>query len=819
MAPDLLEGAQWQCCRVGPDAVTEPAGLEKASVEWMNAAVPGTAAGAVRDAGGGTDGIDFDADDWWFVCRVESAPGEHLLEFDGLATVSDVWVDGRHLAHSDSMFRRQSIALTLPGGLVEIAIRCGALRPLLARKRPRPRWRSGLVAEQNLRWWRTTLLGRMPAWAGSEQPVGPWRPVRLRPRHAVEILRRSVQASVVDGTGVVDVRIDLESRVAPVAAVFRLGGIAVSAAVESAGGVHTVTARLEQPDVAPWWPHTHGSQPVYPLTLDVGGALLDLGTVGFRTVSADTTEGAFSLSVNGVPVFARGACWVPPDPVSLNASYDELRRALQLYVDAGFNLVRVTGTMVYEGPEFWRLCTELGLLVWQDCMFATLDPPADEEFERAIAGELRDVFADLQGCPAIAVVSGGSECEQQPAMLGLAADRRGLPLQERMIPDLLAELLPGIPYVSSSPTGGVPPTRIDTGVSHYFGVGAYLRPLSDARTAGVRFAAECLAIATPPERHVVDEYFGSSRQAGHHPRWKAAVPRDNGASWDFEDVREHYVRRLFGVDPADLRRADPELALDLGRAASAAVVEATYAEWRRPASPCAGAVVLSMRDLAPGAGWGLVDSTGVPKAPWYAAARVLAPVAVFVTDEGLDGVAIHVVNDLAAALHGTLSAQLFGVSGAPLEQIETTLSLPAHSGETLSLLTLLGEFRDLNHAYRFGPAAYDCVVVRFTDADGTVRAEATHLLLGQARPLLADIGLTARLGHGADAHVLTIATRQLAQWVSVDCQGFQPADSWFHLAPGQSRSIRLTSAGGAPPTQVLHVRTVNSRNTVTVRPT
>lgn len=791
MAADLLQDARWECASVEPGSAADPAAAAALAPAWLPAPVPGTAAGAVRAAGRDVRATDFDANDWWFRTRVTGPAGEYLLRCDGLATVAEVWIDGRQVLRSESMFRKHVVAIDLAGGDVEIAIRCVALAPLLRQKRPRPRWRSGLVATQGLRWWRTTLLGRMPGWAAYAQPVGPWRPVRLQCRDAVEVTGRSVHCHLVGGVGIVDLQVTVASAHALAGGTFRVGSAGADARSDTIDGITTLTASVRVDGVDLWWPHTHGSQPLYPLSLHLGSETIALGTVGFRTMDVDLTDGAFTLSINGVQLFARGACWVPPDPIGLNPPTDFLRTALGHYVDAGFNVVRVSGTMTYETPEFWALCAELGLLVWQDCMFATLDPPADADFEAAVVAELSDVFTDLQGCPALAVISGGSETEQQPAMLGLDASRRTLPLLEETIPALASLLLPGVPYVTSSPSGGVPPTRLDTGVSHYFGVGAYQRPLSDARTSGLRFAAECLAFAIPPEAEQVAEYFGSTAVSGQ-PSWKAAVPRDQGASWDFEDVTAHYVRTSFGVDPAELRRSGEHArALDFGRAAIAHVTQSVFAEWRRAASPCAGGIVLSMRDLYPGAGWGLIDSSGSPKAPWYALSRVLAPVAVFVTDEGLDGVAIHVANDRPDPLTGTLHAQLFGISGLPLESLAVPIAVPAHGAQTFSLLELLGEFRDLNHAYQFGPPTYDALRVALTGPEGHLRSEATHLLRGQVRPLQSDVALAAVLSCKDREYAVTITTRDLAQWVAIDCPGYQATDSWFHLAPGQRRSIGL----------------------------
>ena len=110
------------------------------------------------------------------------------------------------------------------------------------------------------------------------------------------------------------------------------------------------------------------------------------------------------------------------------------------------------------------------------------------------------------------------------------------------------------------------PFRPSAGVAHYFGVGAYRRPLDDARRAEVEFAAECLAIANVPGDRAIEELARRRRCASRPPSGlEGGVPRDIGAGWDFEDVRDHYLRELFGIDPVDLRWSDPDRYLALSR--------------------------------------------------------------------------------------------------------------------------------------------------------------------------------------------------------------------------------------------------------------
>jgi beta-mannosidase len=640
--------------------------------------------------------------------------------------------------------------------------------------------------------------------------VGPWRPVRLERRRGVVVERLRLRPGVAGADATLAAEVRLRA-IAPAAAPRAVrvvldgptGEHLLALAVEAApGNDGTVVARgtLALPGVARWWPHTHGTPELYDVTLDVDGERRPAGRTGFRALRGGP-EGVhhlerdgLALHVNDVPVFARGVVWTPVDPVGMAPGPDALRAALEQVRDAGLNLVRVVGTAAYEEPAFHDLCDELGLLVWQDLMFANLDYPfADEGFAARADAEARDVLEDLAGRPSLAVLCGNSEVEQQVAMLGLdPALGRGTWFGER-VPELLRESGADAVHVPSAPCGGTLPMRPDRGVANWFGVGGYRRGLEDARRAEVRFASECLAFANLPDAELTDRVG-----------LDAGVPRDAGAAWDFADVRDTYLELLHGVDARALRRDDAARYADLSRAVTGEVMAAVLGEWRRAASPCAGAIVLWLRDLVPGAGWGLVDAEGAPKLALGHLRRVLAPVAVWMTDEGLGGLRVHVANDRPDALAATLEIALFRDGETCVGRGHAPLDVPAHTTVEADAEEVLGHFADIAYAHRFGPPGHDVVVAtlaRGEDADASL-AQAFAFPLGPPAAVepAERIGLTAHVaGRDGDDLLVEVGTRRLAYGVRVRAPGHRPDDDGFCVAPGGTRTVRLRPVPGAPP--------------------
>lgn len=799
---------------------TTPAGaFEKpsdipADLQKIAAVVPGTVAESLENVGlfDRNNSHPLDTQDAWYRLSLKTdAPIDVTLHFGGLATVTEVFLNDTLILSSESMFERHDVPVHLSGN-DNLAICFRALAPHLARKGPRARWRPQMMNTQGLRLIRTTALGYMPGWCPEIHAVGPWRPISYShpAKQAIEDLAVSSELSD-KGDGLLSIAFKLQNRADTIS--IHCAGQSLALQQNDNGAI---ADQLTIPGVAQWWPHSHGTPQLHDVTLKIDGETYPLGQTGFRRIEVDNGSDGndFAIKINGERIFCRGAVWTNADIVRLPGARADYAPWLKLAADAGMNMIRIGGTMTYETPEFFKLCDELGLMVWQDLMFANFDYPAkDETFCEHVKTEVSQCLADTALSPSLTILCGGSEMHQQGAMLGLPETIWNGPLTQEILPELASQHRPDVPFVANSPSGGALPFYPNAGVAHYYGVGAYCRPLEDARRANVRFAAECLAFANVPQQQTLDQHL--SVPAVIDPAWKQRVPRDRSASWDFEDIREHYLTELYGVDPSRLRREDPGRYLDYSRAVTAEVMEATFAEWRRAGSSCNGALVWTLQDLMPGAGWGVIDATGEPKPAWYGLKRAFRPVQLLLSDEGTNGLDVHVINEASAAQDFIVELACLRDGSQPVVSARRELHLAARQTTSIAATDLFGAFFDTTYAYRFGPPSHDVTVARLKNIAGDeVISDAFHFPLGRSRAMHAPEIEVHLLRNDKGNWCLKLTTDRLAQSVHVQVDNFRASDDWFHLAPGTAKTIELVARGSDDSLPAGEITTLSSKQTL-----
>jgi beta-mannosidase len=678
----------------------------------------------------------------------------------------------------------------------------------LKKRRPRPRWRSPMMAHQQLRWIRTTVLGRTPGWSPPHAAVGPWQPLWIQraPRLAISSLK--MHTGVIDKIGTVNFQCQLEGFTPhhspsnyQLELILENDQQQWTAPLELASDLKTFAASYQLNQVQLWWPHTHGNQALYTAKLrimsdtKIQSTEFDLGRLGFRTIQVEREQSNFSININGTAIFCRGASWMPLDSTSLQSTAEDYLTALMQVKAAGMNMLRISGTSCYETDLFYSLCDQLGILIWQEFMFAGMDYPDDSEFVASVKIEAQQQLARWQTHPSLTVICGNAEVEQQAAMWGAERSLWQSDLFYDELPKLVKEWCPEVFYWPSAGHEGAFPHQCDTGTAFYYGFGAYLKPSEDTRSSSLRFATECLAIANIPETENLKLLPGDTQSIPkvHHPSWKSRSPRDlGGAGWDFDDIRDYYLAQYFKVDPLQLRYTDYERYLKLSKVTSGEMMAEAFSEWRSSRSSCQGALIWFLRDLWPSAGWGVIDSQGQPKSSYYYLKRVLQPIAVSLSNEGSNGYYVHIINEHPEPITVTAELWVYQAGHIAVENITRTINLAARENLSQPLVQWFDRFLDLNYSYRFGPAFADSLYLQLKADNGDILAETFALPLGFSSIPQSDIGLEAQLTSLDDGNVeVNITCQSLALAVYFEIEGFIPDDAYFHLAPKHSKKVIL----------------------------
>lgn len=796
-------------------------------VEFLPVHVPGALAAIIEEL---SLQSELDNQDHWYrttFSRPSQLYHRYLLRFDGLLTLAEVYLNGQLLLQSSSAYHVHEVDVTQHlAEQNQLWICFRAIRPIYRAKHPRAGYMTRLINERHLRFLRTPVLGYTPGFSSSAKPVGPYRPIRLIGMHRFHMTSSKVDTHLVEQSqGVVslDMLVDVFGAL-PQSAKLVLTDSSAQVLAEAdidviPNGSHelrlqtTLAARVEA-----YWPHTHGDAVRYSLAVKFDtGEVISLGQYGFRRIQQGAGE-RFMLEINGAFIFLRGACWTPMGPERLYVDADSLRQRLMMLRDAGFNLLRIPGNMLYESDDFYELCDELGILVFQDFAFTDFDYPETDEFLSSIRQEVLQFLSKHGWRPCLAVLCGGSEVAQQAAMMGVAVEKVGQSLFTTFLPELVREYAPHIPYVVSSPyaTQGMP-FHVGNGPTTYFGVGGYLRSFEDARLFKGRFITECLPFSHVPEEESLREFWQGEIPPSHHPLWKDGVTRDPGSGWDFSDITDFYLKSLFDVDPLWIRSISPEKYRTFCRATVVVLVETVMSIFRADSAQGRAALVWLLHDLKPGAGWGYIDTLGRPKSSFYALSRVFQPVTVVFVDEGLDGLAIYAANDRDQALSAQLKVSLVTDQGDVFEEAVHAIDLQARAVQRFSVDTLMGHFVDSSYAYRFGPRAFVSCVASLYSVDGKLLARKVHVPATETHVAISDADWSVDAMR-LDAHTyqLKVSSTVPAYFAALEVPGFALSDNYFHVLPGFEQYVQATSQTAS---QEIYgrVRALNMKKTAAIK--
>ena len=478
-------------------------------------------------------------------------------------------------------------------------------------------------------------------WGPDLQAAGIWRPVRLeRWRTARPASVRPLVRIDIVGTATVSVHVDVErsgledaseltvrATLSRPAAVADAAATTVESAVAIAGGASSGVVELVVTNPELWWPTGYGDQPLYDLGVeltDSDGAVLGRWErrIGLRTVTLDTDDDQFGTSfvirVNNTPVFVKGANWIPDDHLLTRITRARLSRRIEQAVSANLNLLRVWGGGIYESEDFYELCDEAGVMVWQDFLLACAAYPEEEPHRSEFAAEAREHITRLTAHPSLVLWNGGNENLwgymdwdwQEP----LAGRSWGSQYYTETFPQAIAELDPTRPYATGSPYSPraaldtIHPNDPDHGTHHQWEVWNRL-DYTAYRDEIPRFCSE-FGFQGPPSWHTLTRAIRNA---------DGSVPGKQDAVWLLHQKAENGDGKLdrgvaphLGV-PDDF--IDWHWATQLNQARAVAHAITHYRSWW---PRTAGAIVWQLNDCWPVTSWAAVDGDEIPKPLWWA---------------------------------------------------------------------------------------------------------------------------------------------------------------------------------------------------------
>jgi beta-mannosidase len=805
--------------------------------EWHPAQVPGVVQTDLLRSGLIPDPFDRDNEfrlqwiglaDWEYqtTFQIDAAALAHDhadLIFEGLDTFAEVYLNDQNILHADNMFRRWRIpakTVLKPGANTLRIVFHSAIEKMIPYVKSLP---YGLPSISTNNFGNEEGIATAPYtrkapyhygwdWGPRFITAGIWQPVHLETWDALRIENFHIHQQSIT-TDLANVTAELEIEAArPTTAILSLSHDKLSATQASDGnqtlqlnaGTNHVSFPLRIASPKLWYPVGYGAQNRYRFS-----ALVRLGRelaahsetkTGLRSVElrrqTDQWGKSFEFVVNGISVFAKGADVIPFDSFPNRVTPENHRRILQSARDAHMNMVREWGGGYYESDDFYDICDELGIMVWQEFMFGGDMVPGDTAFQENVRQEAIDQIKRLRDHASIVLWCGNNEVEtawhhwgdRREFQDAISADTRDRVWQDYVI--LFADVLKSavtqyadpVPYMPSSPSANFEeaPDNPHNGDMHYWAVWHQQAPPEDYTKQFPRFMSE-FGFQSFPELRTIRTFANKPEDFDIHSTVMQAHQKNKGGN----DRILTYMLREYR-EPKDFASF-----VYLSQVQQAEIIKIGAEHLRRQRPRTMGSLYWQLNDCWPVASWASIDYYGRWKALHYYARRFYDDVLIspFAHDDKID---VYVVSDKLQPLSGTIHMRLLDFSGKVLLEQTKDAQIAAQSSAisfTVDKAALAAK-GDPDHSF----LVFDLEIAGKNVSRNLVYLDVAHNL---ELPVAPKIAIT--LTKGGEDYTVTLQASSLARDVFLSFADLeaQTSDNYFDLIPGEMVTVHVKSQATA----------------------